>query len=188
MTTVYFIRHAEADNTNLDNMNRPLTEKGMQDRILVTEYLKDKGIDTVLSSPYKRAVDTLSDFTCRYGLNIEIIDGFREQNEDDWTGDEQFYIYNRRQWEDFSLKSSSGESLAEVQWRNIAALNDALERYNGKNIAVGTHGTALSMIINYYDKTYDIDGFLAMVKKKPWAVRMDFEGTECVMIKKTDLL
>ena len=32
MTNVYFIRHAETDYSNHDDLLRPLTEKGMQDR------------------------------------------------------------------------------------------------------------------------------------------------------------
>jgi len=31
--------------------------------------------------------------------------------------------------------------------------------YEGKNIVIGTHGTALSTIINYYDSTYGYDDF-----------------------------
>ena len=68
MTTVYFIRHAEADNTDDDGRNRLLTEKGMKDRAVVTAFLQDKKIDTVFSSPYKRAIDTLVDFTEKNGF------------------------------------------------------------------------------------------------------------------------
>ena len=187
MTTVYFIRHAESDNSDLDNRNRPLTEKGFADRRLVTEFLQDKSIDAVLSSPYKRAVDTIADFASKLRLDIELIEGFREQDEEGWSDDEQFFIYNEKQWADFSLKSSTGESLSDVQSRNIAAMNDALVRYKDKNIIVGTHGTALSTIINYYDSSYGFNGFLAMVNIKPWVVRMDFDENHCIRIEKTDL-
>jgi len=34
--------------------------------------------------------------------------------------------------------------------------------YEGKNIVIGTHGTALSTIINYYDSTYGYDDFERM--------------------------
>ena len=187
MTTVYFIRHADSDNTNHDGRNRPLTEKGSADRRLVTEFLQDKGIDAVLSSPYKRAVDTVSDFASAYGFEVELNEDFREQHEEGWSDDEQFLIYNEKQWADFSLKTLTGESLAAVQKRNIAALNDALVRYKDKHIVVGTHGTALSTIINYYDNSHDFNGFLAMVNIKPWVVRMDFDENRCIRIEKIDL-
>ena len=76
MTTIYFVRHAEPDYSNHDDFFRPLTDKGLKDRIKVTNYLLDKKIDIVLSSPYVRAVDTVADFAKNAGLNIETIDDF----------------------------------------------------------------------------------------------------------------
>ena len=62
MTIVYFVRHAEPNYENYDDRNRELTAKGLADRKIVTNYLADKGIEAVLSSPYKRAIDTVRDF------------------------------------------------------------------------------------------------------------------------------
>ena len=52
MTTVYFVRHAEADNTNPDGRNRPLTKKGFTDCKLVTEFLSDKKIGAVIGHTF----------------------------------------------------------------------------------------------------------------------------------------
>ena len=82
MTTIYFIRHAEADNSNRDGRNRPLTEKGMKDRALVTEFLQDKSIDAVVSSPFKRAICTIADFAEQNDCEIEIVEDFRERKSD----------------------------------------------------------------------------------------------------------
>lgn len=79
MTTVYFVRHAEPNYNNHNDFTRELTDKGMKDRKLVTQFLSDKNIDIVISSPYKRAVDTVKDFADYYGLNIGIVDNFRER-------------------------------------------------------------------------------------------------------------
>ena len=53
MTKVYFVRHAEPNYNNHNDALRELSEKGMEDRKLVTKFLADKNIDVVLSSPYK---------------------------------------------------------------------------------------------------------------------------------------
>ena len=90
MTKVYFIRHAEPDYSNHDDLLRPLTEKGMQDRKIVTDYLEDKNIDVVLSSPYKRAVQTLEDFADKFGFKIETIDDFHERK----VGNEWIEIFH----------------------------------------------------------------------------------------------
>ena len=73
MTTVYFVRHAEPNYDNHDDRLRELSNKGLQDRKLVTEFLLDKHIDVILSSPYKRAIDTVAVFAETSNLKIEIL-------------------------------------------------------------------------------------------------------------------
>ena len=176
ITTVYFIRHAQADNTNRDGRNRPLTQKGLADRKRVTEFLQDKRIDAVLSSPFRRAVDTVTDFAEQNGHAVELIEGFRERKSDsDWDRDADYAALIKRQWADFTYTQSDGECLGDVQARNIAALVEVLSRYRNKNIVIGTHGTALSTIIHYYDNTYGFEDFMAMAELLPWIVKMEFD-------------
>lgn len=186
MTTVYFVRHAQPNYENHDDMLRELTPKGMEDRKLVTKFLEDKKVDLVLSSPYKRAADTVRDFADTNGLKIGIVEDFRERRIDSvWI--EDFNSFCKKQWDDFSYKLSDGESLAEVQERNIAALNKVLEEHNGKTIVVGSHGTALSTIVNYYDSSFGYAEFEKIRGLMPWVVEFRFEGTECVEIKQYNL-
>ena len=173
MTKVYFVRHAEPDLSYHDEM-RPLSEKGMKDRERVTEFLSDKDISAVLSSPYRRAVDTVADFAENYSHHIVTVPGLRERAVGEWT--EDFGGFAERQWIDFGYKLAGGESLGEVQRRNIAALKKLLEEYADKNIAVGTHGTALSTVINYYDSTFGYDDFRRIQHIMPWIVCLCFEG------------
>jgi len=189
LTTIYFIRHAESDYSIRDGRLRPLTAKGLADRRVVTEFLLNKGIDAVLSSPFRRAVETVAEFAGERGLEVELVEDFRERRSDGdmWKDNIDFNAFMERQWSDFNYKFSDGECLAEVQDRNIAALNGVLERYRGKNIAIGTHGTALSTIINYYDRAYGFADFMAMVNKLPWAVRMSFDGDKFAGMEKIDL-
>lgn len=186
MTTVYFVRHAEPNYENHDDMTRELSEKGLLDRRLVTAFLMDKDIDLVLSSPYKRAVDTVRDFAEKKDMDIIIIDEFKERRIDSiWI--EDFTAFCKKQWEDFSYKLSDGECLEEVQTRNIRALREVVTTYKGKNIAVGSHGTALSTIINYYDKTFGYSDFEKIKNIMPWIVKFTFDDQMCVRIQTYDL-
>ena len=63
-----------------------------------------------------------------------------------------------------------------MQRRNIAALKKLLEEYADKNIAVGTHGTALSTVINYYDSTFGYEDFERIKNVMPWIACLCFEG------------
>lgn len=185
-TTIYFVRHAEPNYENHDDRTRELSPKGLEDRKLVTNFLSDKKIDAVLSSPYRRAFDTVSEFAKGQDLTIQIVEDFRERRIDSgWIAD--FLSFSRAQWADFDYKLSDGECLREVQERNIRALNRVLEEYQGKTVAVGSHGTALSTIVNYYDRRFGYQEFDKIRALMPWIVRFTFHGKNCVDIEQYDL-
>ncbi len=186
MTTIYFVRHAQPNYENHDDMSRELSAKGLADRKLVTKFLSDKQVDIVLSSPFKRAVDTVCDCAEINGITIETIDDFRERKVDSgWI--EDFSAFCKAQWEDFHYKLSDGECLQEVQDRNIKALNEVLVTYKDKVIVIGTHGTALSTIINYYDNSFGHAEFEKIKTLMPWVVKMTFDKKCCVEIEQYNL-
>ena len=186
MTTVYFVRHAQPNYDNHNDLTRELTEKGLADRKLVTAYLADKNIHAVYSSPYHRSIDTVKDFADTKDLPITIVDDFRERKIDSvWI--EDFNAFCIQQWADFSYKLSDGESLGEVQARNIAALEQVVAAHDGENIVVGSHGTALSTIINHYDPTFGHAEFETIRALMPWIVKFEFDGTDCVGIEKINV-
>jgi 2,3-bisphosphoglycerate-dependent phosphoglycerate mutase len=172
-----------------DPQSRPLTEKGLNDRAVVEKYLADKKIDVILSSPFKRAYDTVASFAEVHGLPVEIIDDFRERLSDsNWMRDQDFLTFIERQWNDFDYTLSDGESLAVVQKRNINALIGVLRRYRDKNIVIGTHGTALSTIINYYDASYGFSDFMKIIHVMPWAVKMVFDAEKFCTLEMLDIM
>jgi len=186
LTTVYFVRHAQPNYENHDDMLRELTAKGLEDRKLVTKFLADKNVDVVLSSPFHRSIDTIRHFANSKGLEITIIEDFRERRIDSvWI--EDFNGFCKKQWEDFTYKLSDGESLSEVQERNISALNQVLNDYAGKTIVVGSHGTALSTIVNYYDNSFGYAEFEKIRGLMPWVVEFTFDGQKCVGINQYNL-
>ena len=79
MTTLIFVRHAAPNLQNHDERLRELSPQGMEDCKRVTEYLSTKTIDAVLSSPYRRAVDTVADYAQTHGFEVKLMDGFRER-------------------------------------------------------------------------------------------------------------
>lgn len=186
MTNVYFITHAESDFNIRDDLRKPLTTKGTEDAKLVTAFLEDKDIHAVLSSPCLRAYDTIKNFAGEKRLSVKTIHDFRERKVDnEWIDD--YSSFMKKQWDDFDYKLSSGESLREVQNRNINALNNALSSYEGKNIVIGTHGTALSTMINYYQNSYGYDDFVSMRKLIPRVVKIEFDKNECVSMSHIDI-
>ena len=110
-------------------------------------------------------------------MDIEIVDDFRERKiSNDWI--EDFDKFTEMQWNDFNYKLADGETLNEVQSRNIRELHKILMENNEQDIVIGTHGTALSTIINYYDKNFNHLAFNEIKDRMPWIVWAEFEGIE----------
>ncbi|CEN87999.1 MAG: histidine phosphatase family protein [Paraclostridium sordellii] len=181
MNKIYFVRHAKPDFSVHDDLTRPLTDKGIIDSKNICEFLKEKSINKIYSSPYKRAIDTIKELAQNLSIKIEVVDDFRERKISNiWI--EDFNKFSKSQWENFEYKLNDGESLNEVQSRNIKALHKILNENSNQNIVIGTHGTALSTIINYYDKTFDYLSFTKIKDIMPFIVCMEFEKTNVLNI------
>ena len=176
-TTVYFIRHAQPDLAVREDAVRPLSAKGKEDARRLVRFFEGIAIDSIYSSPFLRAVDTVRPLADQRGLAIETVEDFRERKVDTgWI--EDFQAFARRQWADFQYKLTDGECLAEVQARNVGALKEVLKRHSDGHIVIGTHGTALSTILHDYDpSSYGYDWFERIRKVTPLVVRVSFDET-----------
>ncbi|MDO5520802.1 MAG: histidine phosphatase family protein [bacterium] len=174
---MYFVRHAEPVHGWADNRTRPLTKEGEKDAMKVMEVLHEVPFDYAISSPYRRSMDTIMECAVDHGLTIEIDERFRER---DKGIDGNVYGMFQKRWADFDFHEEGGESLAMVQKRNMDGLKRLLWSHNTETILFGTHGTALSTILNYYDPSFNCDSFLRMIDYMPYIIKMTFHGTACI--------
>ena len=175
MTNIYFVRHAQPDRGWPEDRTKPLTALGLEERKNVTSLLCKFPIDVFFSSPYKRSIDTISECANLFNMQIHIDERFRERQsgENGYTVD----ILEKR-WKDFDFCEDGGESLNSVQSRNVEVLNELLCIHNGKNIVVGTHGTALSTILNYFDSSFDCECFKRIWHSMPYIILIRFKNKD----------
>lgn len=177
MTRVYFVRHAQPEHAWENDRTRPLTEEGKRDCAIVLDFLKDKKIDVFYCSPYKRSIDTIVDAAKFFGKEIITDERLREREKG--PNGNHHGMFQKR-WADHDYHEEGGESIAMVQRRNVEALNEILVDHEEKEIVVGTHGTALSTILNYYDDNFGCEDFLRIIDWMPYIVELDFEGNKLV--------
>lgn len=183
MTTVYFVRHSEPDHNWKDDRTRPLTEEGIKDLDKVLEFFIGKKVHSFFSSPYKRSIDTISPIAKYFNNKIKTDERFRERESGESSNNWEMF---KRRWENFNFHEEGGESIKSVQIRNIEALHEVLLENQGITLVIGTHGTALSSIINYYDTNFNATDFLRIINFMPYIIRMDFNKKE--LIKKEEVL
>ena len=179
MTRVYFVRHAQPVHSHADDRTRPLTEEGIADTSVVLETLKDKRIDAFYCSPYKRSMDTIRSTAEYYGMEIATDERLRERENGENGNNHGMF---QKRWADHAYHEDGGESIGMVQTRNIEALREILAANEGRNIVIGTHGTALSSVMNYYRPEFGCDDFLRIIDWMPYIVELDFEGQELISI------
>ncbi len=174
MTRIYLVRHAQPDYTHICDRTRPLTREGEKDAELVLAFFREKQIDAVYTSPYRRSVDTVSPTAAYHHKRVITDHRFREREKGP-GGNRIREMYYKR-WNDFSYHEPGGECLLSVQRRNIRALGELLRLYKDKSVIVGTHGTALSTILHHYDKSFGCEDFLRIIDFMPYILELQFEG------------
>ncbi|MBO5071925.1 MAG: GNAT family N-acetyltransferase [Eubacterium sp.] len=180
MTRVYFVRHAQPDHGWEEDRTRPLTEEGKRDSKIVLDTLGEKKIDVFYCSPYKRSMDTIAETAAYFGKKIIMDERFREREKGvHGNGPGMF----EKRWDDHDYHEENGESIRMVQERNIEALSEILAANPGKNIVIGTHGTALSTILNYYDPVFGCNDFLRIIDWMPYVIELDFVGDKRIGVK-----
>ncbi|MFJ7914383.1 MULTISPECIES: histidine phosphatase family protein [unclassified Lysinibacillus] len=130
MTVLYFVRHARS-HYNADEVNRPLSSKGFEDRDRVTRLFENKNIHTIYSSPYKRAIQTVEGIAQKHKLQIKTIDSFKERIL-------SFDAAIHQVWSHPNFAFEGGESNEIVKERAMTTLQKIILTHPNDNI-VGTH-------------------------------------------------
>jgi 2,3-bisphosphoglycerate-dependent phosphoglycerate mutase len=152
-TNIYLVRHAHSTYTP-DEINRPLSERGLKDAERITELLSYENITHVVSSPYKRAIQTVEGIAFLSKIEILIDEGFRERKLAGSSVD-NFDEAILQVWKNLDFALPGGESGYYAQERGVQSLKKIINKCCGDNIVIGTHGNIMVLIMNYYDKKYN---------------------------------
>lgn len=180
VTRIYFVRHAQPDFQWKDDRTRPLTAEGKKDAQIAPDFFKDKDIDAFYSSPYRRSYDTIAGAAAFFGKEILTDERLREREAG--AGGNTHELFEKR-WADHDYHEQGGESLRMVQRRNMAALAEILAENKGKNVVIGTHGTALCTILNFYRPEFGCRDYLRMIDWMPYIVELDFDGDKILAVR-----
>ncbi|HBB71917.1 MAG TPA: histidine phosphatase family protein [Ruminococcus sp.] len=184
MTTIYLVRHCEPDFSFDPNEKRPLTVTGRQDAEALAEYLSDKKINCIYSSPYTRAVETVTPLSRRTRLPIITDTIFRERF--GGHGEESFEEFSRKQWTDLSYKRPGAESIGETMERMIQGITEILNDNTGENVVISSHGAAVCSVLRYYHPTFGYRDFMRVIDFMPWIVRIQYHGTDPASLETAD--
>ena len=141
---------------------RPLTDDGREAAEQLADELEPYVITSVYSSPYVRAVETVTPTARRRELAVHILPDLRERRltlapTPDWPD------HLRRAWADPDYVLEGAESGRQAQRRAIALLDLLRARHaDGGRLLVGSHGNLISLILQAFEPGVDHDFHMAM--------------------------
>lgn len=183
-TVVYMVRHGESPKEGNDR-TRGLTEKGYLDAQRVTDILKDEKIDAVVSSPYIRSILTVEKIAQQIGQEVLVFEDLKERifaSENIRLADKELVQILGKSFFDSNFSIEGGESNADCQKRAIKVLKELLDTLRNKKVVIGTHGAVMTLMMRYFDSTYDLN-FLHRTTK-PDVYRMEFNEQELLNVQR----
>lgn len=183
-TFVYMVRHGESPKEG-NERTRGLTEKGYLDAQRVTDLIKDEEVDVVVSSPYVRSILTVEKLAQLIGQKVLVFEDLKEKvfsSENIRVSDKELVPLLKKSFSDSNFTLEGGESNADSQKRAINVLKELLDTFRDKKVVIGTHGAVMTLMMGYFDSTYDLN-FLHSTSK-PDIYRMEFIEQELVNVER----
>ncbi|MFD6507848.1 histidine phosphatase family protein [Bacillus sp. NPDC060175] len=184
-TYIYMVRHGESPKLEGNERTRGLTEKGTLDAHKVTEILKTEGIDTFISSPYKRAMLTIEKLANFHEKEIVVYENLKEcrfLSEDKIISDKEVYPLVKKMFSNPDFTLTGGESYVDCQRRVVKILKEIVIDFQGHKIVIGTHGLVMTLMMNYFDNQYGLE-FL-MNTSKPDVYKLEFKDEQLINIER----
>jgi len=126
----WFLRHGETDwnaqNLSQGNVDIPLNETGLAQARSASLLLRNRGITSIISSPFSRAKVTADIAAAQLDLPVEIDDGLREVAFGVMEGKPMAEWF--QPWVDGLLTPSGAESFPALTRRAVAAINRCTAR------------------------------------------------------------
>ncbi|WP_423800517.1 histidine phosphatase family protein [Neobacillus sp. SAB-20_R2A] len=149
---VYVIRHCEAEG---QPKGAQLTEKGRQQAKELAGFLAGVKIDKIISSPFRRAVQSIEPAAFSGKIRIEVDERLSERilstkPLEDWQEKlETSFV-------DLEAKFDGGESSAEAMDRIVSVVKEVLA-VETENTLIVTHGNLMSLLLKYFQPNFGFE-------------------------------
>lgn len=202
-TIIYLIRHAETvqengirnttENPQMINEKEILSVYGEKQSQKLSENIELSHIDSIWSSSYTRAKATAKYIASKNNLPINIDSSLNERKLGnlkelgEFMKDKKTRDPSQEQLLDRNFKTSDGESAEDTRQRMTKFFDKILQEYNGKKIAVVSHGGSIKFfLLNWCE----VNGDVKLVYKNtvlditsPCLLKLTFRKNELVDIE-----
>lgn len=173
MQHFFLIRHCKAKGQEPD---APLTPTGKNQAEKLAAFLKKSGIGRIVSSPFKRAYESVAPLAKAIDVTVEIDNRLCERKIGAGIGSGNLESVVRESFQDPLYKLPKGESHIEARKRGMEAIREILEA--GKLPAViASHGNMIAILLNYFDSRYKYKHFTLLTHPDVYKVVQSCENS-----------
>jgi broad specificity phosphatase PhoE/ribonuclease HI len=161
-TTLIFLRHGVTRHTTERRFSGPggddpsLTAEGAEQvRRAAAALARGGGIDAIVSSPLRRALESASEVAIALGMEVVVDDGFQEASFGEWEGRTLAEVQARwpselEKWMNSpDVAPPGGESLRDVRRRVERSLEATLAAHPGETVVVASHVNPIKLVVRY---------------------------------------
>lgn len=171
MKRIYVVRHCKANGQEVEAL---LTKDGKEQAENLALFFNDKNIQQVISSPMKRAIQTIEPFTKEKNLNIQIDKRLSErilstENYPDWMEKLE------QTFENLDLKFEGGESSREASKRIFNVIEE-VKKSDVENTIIVSHGNIITLLLKKLDKDVSFEDWKKITN--PDVFLIEYSGDE----------
>jgi ribonuclease H / adenosylcobalamin/alpha-ribazole phosphatase len=156
-TTTVLLRHGQTpmsvQKRYVGRSDVPLTDLGVRQAVAAAKRLASAGLDVIVTSPLRRAVQTAGEVAAATGAPVIADEGFRETDFGAWEG--LTFGEVRQRWPaemtawlaDPTVAPPGGESFTEVSERVTPALHRVLAARERQAVLIVSHVTPIKMLV-----------------------------------------
>jgi broad specificity phosphatase PhoE len=186
MTELILARHGETA-WNVAEVFRgrsdvDLNETGLRQADLLADYLRERKIEAVYSSPLQRALKTARAIASHHGLEAIATEGLNDLKFGEWEGVQVTEVRKKypallAQWETTPhlVKIPGGETLDAVRQRATALVSEVIVQYKGTVVFV-THRVVTKLLIL---------ALLGLDNSHFWAIKHDTAAITTFTLERT---
>ena len=169
-TRLWFARHGEVEapwvGTFIGAKDVGLSDLGRHQGEAIAKYLEDAPLDAIVSSPRKRALDTIAPLARVRGFKLDIRKDLGEMDFGEWEGLAWDAIQQRgpdyaTKWaaDPATTKCPGGESTDDFFLRVSGEVGKLLDEYKGRAVALAAHAGVNRCILAHVLKRPYLDCF-----------------------------
>lgn len=168
MKKIYVVRHCKAEGQPPES---PLTKEGFEQAKKLAAFFDDVKVTRIISSPYKRAIQTVQPLAEQLNVEIEMNVQLEERKLSaepllDWLDK------LKKTFDNPKLKFEGGESSEEAANR-IVEVADSVFKSEFENTIIVTHGNLMALLLNHYDRQFGFDKWAGLSNPDIYLLKLD---------------